>query len=225
MVADSILGIADDDKKTVVTSNSSTSRQCLTEQVHAMMIKPTHAVANTGTTSVFVMEGTPCKNKWLAENPVTISILDGKKVMLMHICKITIPGLPFMLVGHIILEMEMASLLGIRVLCKAGCKVIFNDEKCQVILNNKVILTGYKDPLSDLWTLLICQEEQWTTPGLMKLTRPQPSPCEDCAPLPPVTAHHTVVFSYHCIAKENDVKFMHQSLCNPPISSLIRAIK
>lgn len=31
-------------------------------------------------------------------------------------------------------------------------------------------------------------------------------------------------FLYHQINKENDVKFMHQSLCNPPISSLLKAI-
>ncbi len=29
--------------------------------------------------------------------------------------------------------------------------------------NNKVILTGYKDPLSKIWTLPICQEEHRTT--------------------------------------------------------------
>jgi hypothetical protein len=40
------------------------------------MIKPTHTVANTGATSVFVMGRTPCKNKRLAEN-ISISLLDG----------------------------------------------------------------------------------------------------------------------------------------------------
>ena len=38
----------------------------------------------------------------------------------------------------------MALLLGIRVLCKAGCKVVFGDEKRQVTYNKSVILTGYK---------------------------------------------------------------------------------
>jgi hypothetical protein len=69
MVAASIVGMADGDEKTVVTQNSFITRQPLSKQAHAMMIKPTHAIANTGTASVFVMEGTPCKNKRLVENP------------------------------------------------------------------------------------------------------------------------------------------------------------
>jgi hypothetical protein len=32
------------------------------------------------------------------------------------------------------------------------------------------------------------------------------------------------LFSYHQTTKANAVKFMHQSLCNPPITSLIKAI-
>jgi hypothetical protein len=38
--------------------------------------------------------------------------------------------------------------------------------------------------------------------------------------LPPELA----LFSYHQTTKANAVKFMHQSLCNPPITSLIKAI-
>jgi hypothetical protein len=85
-------------------------------------------IANTGATSVFVMEGIPCKNKRLAENPITILLPDGKKVTLTHTCNITIPGLPFTLVGHIVPKMKMVSLLGIRVLDKADCKDIRRQE-------------------------------------------------------------------------------------------------
>jgi hypothetical protein len=80
MVAASIVGMTDNDKKTVVTSNSSTTWQCLSKQVHTMMIKPTLATANTGATSVFLMEGTPCKNKRLVENPITILLPDEKRL-------------------------------------------------------------------------------------------------------------------------------------------------
>jgi hypothetical protein len=151
MVAVSLIGVADNDNEPVVILNSSATRQCLSEQVHTMMIKPTNAVADTGATSVFVMEGTPCKNLRLAENPITFSFPDGKKVTLMQICNITIPGLPFTLLGHIVPEMKMTSLLGTRILCKVQGRLqsIFDDKKCQVIFNNKVILTGYKVPSSN----------------------------------------------------------------------------
>jgi hypothetical protein len=36
---------------------------------------------------------------------------------------------------------------------------------------------------------------------------------------------HTANFSYHCTTKENNVKFMHQSLCNPTKSLLLVAIQ
>jgi hypothetical protein len=100
---------------------------------NAMSIEPTHAVADIGATSVFVMTSNPVKNKRLEKIPISISLSDEKKVQLTHICDVMIPGLPIALPGHILPEMMMASLLGIRVLCKAGCKVLFDDTKCQVI--------------------------------------------------------------------------------------------
>jgi hypothetical protein len=90
-------------------------------------------------------------------NPITVKLLDGRKIKSMHICDIVIPGLPTILTGHIMPDMTTASLFGIRILCKAGCKVLFDDDKFQVFYNSKVILTGYKDPVSDLWTLPILE--------------------------------------------------------------------
>ena len=70
-------------------------------------------------------------------------------------CDIIIPGLPTTLVGHIVPELSIASLFGIRVLTAAGCTVKFDIEKCVVKYNGKIILTGVKDPATDLWTLPI----------------------------------------------------------------------
>ncbi len=121
----------------------------------------------------------------------------------------------------------MASLLGIRVLFKAGCEVIFDDEKFRVNFKGATILTGYKDPTSNLWTLPILNGEErlWTTPGsnlvASKPTLSRPSPCKGHAPQPPFEPMPTLAsFLYHCTTKANAVKFMHQSLCNPPITSL-----
>jgi hypothetical protein len=127
--------------------------------------------------------------------------------------------------------MKMASLLGIRILCKAGCKVIFDDEKCQVNFKGNTILTGYKDPSSNLWMLPIFQGEEglWTTPRsnlvVSESTPSQPGPCKGCTPPPPfVPLPELVLFLYPRTTKANAVKFMHQSFCNPPITSLIKAI-
>jgi hypothetical protein len=101
MVAN-IVSMVDNDEKAIVTSNSSATKKCLSKQADALMIKPTHAIADTGATSVFVLEGTPCKNKRLATNTITILLPDGTKVTWTHIWNMTIPCLPFTLVGHII---------------------------------------------------------------------------------------------------------------------------
>jgi hypothetical protein len=142
------------------------------------------------------MEGTPMENIKPTMSPITINLPDGKRVRSTHTCDITIPGLPTVLVGHIVPGIKMALLFGIRVLCKAGCTVTFDDEKCVVRYNNKIILRGYKDPKTDLLTLPITGEGMWTTPGAVESATTnllRLGPCKSCAPLPPLPSiHHKV---------------------------------
>jgi hypothetical protein len=93
------------------------------QYLNAITITTTQAIADTGATSIFIMEGADVDNKRIAENPLTINLPDGKKVLSSHVCDINIPGLPTMLTGHIIPSLKVTSLIGIRPLCKAGCKV------------------------------------------------------------------------------------------------------
>jgi hypothetical protein len=91
------------------------------------------------------MDGVDVKNKRLATKPLIINLLDSRKVKLTHVCNINRPGLPVTLTGHIVPTLVVASLIGIRPLCKVGCKVVFIDEKCEVIYDGKVILQGIED--------------------------------------------------------------------------------
>ena len=109
------------------------------------------------------MEGIDVVNKRTVTEPLIINLPDGKKVKSTHVCDIIIPGLPTVLLGHIVPSLTVASLIGIRPLCKAGCTVVFDDKKCEVIFNDTVILRGCKDPSTDLWTLPIGQNVR-TTP-------------------------------------------------------------
>jgi hypothetical protein len=99
---------------------------------------------------------------------------DGWQMQSTHICNITIPGLPTILTGHIVLHLAVALLIGIRPLCNAGCTVVFDKDKYDVLLNGKDILQGYKDVSTDFWTLYIngC--------GDMRTTLPQSAPGIDC---------------------------------------------
>ena len=148
-----------DDYATVITSNRPCNDNHDAHHALGMLIGQSLPIADTGATSFFLTKGAPCQNKRRATNPITVKLPDGHKTILTHICDIVIPGLPTVLTGHIMPNMTTSSLFGIRILCKLGCKVLFDNNKCQVIYNNKVILTGYKDPVSNLWTLPI-----WTTP-------------------------------------------------------------
>ena len=238
--------IVDDDDRTVVTSNRSgrctavkfplvrpptsiaaTARELLgnatTEQLNAMTIATSHAIADTGATSIFVMDGVPVDNKRVASQPLTINLPDGRKVKSTHVCDINIPGLPTMLTGHVVPHLAVASLIGIRPLCNAGCIVTFDKNKCDVLYNDKVILRGYKDAATDLWTLPL-------TADAMQSALPRSSPVIDCALHDNGTAlvHLGVdlaTFTHSVRTRANGVKFAHQSLCSPRISTLLKAVR
>ena len=226
----------DIDDDTVVISNKSTEKHRARRTIqsisaagqhhdrHTLAIAASQAIADTGATSIFVMEGTDVLNKRASTKPLTINLPDGRQVQSTHICDIAIPGLPTKLIGHIVPDLKVASLFGIRVLCKAGCKVIFDIDKCDVYYQNKIILRGQKDPSTDLWTLPIV-----IPPAQVRTTQrshhsmngpPRPGPCIGRAP-------HTVLagFTHSVRTRANAVKFAHQSLCNPRISTLLKAVR
>jgi hypothetical protein len=92
----------------------------------------------------------PVINKRKAHSPLKVALADGRKVFSTHECNVRIIGLPTVLTGHIIPDLSIASLFGIRVLTEAGCKVRFNKHKCTVWYDNKIILEGEKDSTTDL---------------------------------------------------------------------------
>ncbi len=112
-------------------------------------------VADTGATSVMVTKDTPMKNVQPATNPLNINLPDGTIVKSTYACDLEIPGLPYVVEGHIVPNLTVASLIGIQILCKMGCIVVFMDTACHVSYNGNVILTGYKDPSTDCWILPI----------------------------------------------------------------------
>jgi hypothetical protein len=93
------------------------------------------AIADSGATQIFIMDGTPVNNKRPTKHPLKVALADGRKVMSTHICDVDIPGLPVILTGHIIPELSVASLFGIRVLTDVGCTVTFDVDKCVVYFN------------------------------------------------------------------------------------------
>jgi hypothetical protein len=172
------------------------------------------------------MKKTPnMKNVRLATIPLMINLLDGKLVKSTHICDLEIPGLPYVLEGHIVPDLTVASLVGIRILCKLGYTV------------GTVILTGYKDPSMDIWVLPITpdaikQQKLRTSQGHDLVSAPSRAG-PDLAHAPQFPASTTpqakivdvAMFTHSVRTRANSVKFSHQSLCNPKISSLMKALR
>jgi hypothetical protein len=197
------------------------------QYLNAITIATNQNIADTGATSIFIMEGADVTNKRIAVKPLTINLPDGNQIQSTHVCDIQILGLPTILMGHIVPSLSVTSLIGIRPLCKAGCTVVFDDKKCNVMYNGMVILRGFKDPSTDLWTLPI-PKTVCTTPGPTIL--PRSGPCIDRAPHLQLKAGHNhpaitvAAFTHSVRTCANTVKFAHQSLGNPKISTLLKAV-
>jgi hypothetical protein len=123
--------------------------------LNALTIATLHAIAETGATSIFIMDSINVVNKRTTLKPLTINLPDGRKVKSTHVCDIAIQGLPMVLTGHIMPDLALALHIGIRPLCKAGCRVILDNHKCEVEYNGNVILRGFKDSSTNLWMLPI----------------------------------------------------------------------
>jgi hypothetical protein len=112
------------------------------EALNALTIAPLHAITDTGATSIFIMDSVNIVNKCTTLKPSTINLPNGRKVRSTHVCNIAIPGLSTVFTGHIVPDLALALLIGIYPLCKAGCRVIFDNHKCEVEYNRNVILRG-----------------------------------------------------------------------------------
>jgi hypothetical protein len=186
----------------------------------AFRLTTDNAIADSGATQIFVIDGTPVLNKQPTTRPLHISFADGHQVMSTHMCDIRIDGLPFVFTGHIIPDLSIASLFGIRVPTETGCDVTFTRDKCIVRFNNKNILCRETDPSMDLWTLPLGSQGMTT----------QHANCILPLAAPVIAKAHAhpdvqIAFFTHTVqTKANSIRFAHQSLCSLRISTLLKAI-
>ncbi len=78
------------------------------QYLNTLTIATNQAIADTGATSIVIMEGADVDNKRPATSPLTINLPDGKQIRSTHVCDIQIPGLPTMLLGHIVPSLSIA---------------------------------------------------------------------------------------------------------------------
>jgi hypothetical protein len=209
----------DDDNITIATSNDSScpaipKRAYFAQRIRPIEINDAHGIADMGATSVFVKDGVPVANKRLATHPLTVKLSNRHKVQSTHTCDMGVPGLPHPLVGHIIPNLAILLLFGICPLCNAGCIVVFNKYECNVWYEGKIILMEPQNKSTELWTLPFVAQEQH-----MPLTAAPPVPSHSALLNPSIT-----LFTHSIRTRVNAVKFAHQSMGNPCIFTLLKAI-
>ena len=119
-----------------------------------MNIAKNMAVADAGATGHFVLPGTPVKNVKVARHPLKINLPDGDCLTSTHTCTLDILWLPNdAKEAHIVPGLAHASLMSIKILRDAGCKVTYDDDECRVYYNNKVVWLGKREPQTGLLIL------------------------------------------------------------------------
>jgi hypothetical protein len=184
-------------------------------------LNTTAAITDSGATQIFFMEGTDVINLRRTTHPLKVTLANGRQVMSTHMCNIHIVGLPFVLMGHIIPDLSIALLFGIQVFTGVGCNVTHNKHKCTVRYHVKIFLSGDKDPSMDLWTLSLGSVDMAT--HCVHDAIPSAAPVHANA-----HAHfHTPIacFTHTVRTEAKSIRFAHQSLCSPRISTLLKAIR
>ena len=112
------------------------------------------AVVDAGATGHFVLPGTPVIDVLPTSRPISINLPNSSVIKSTHTCRINIPWLPERATrAHIVPGLAHTSLIPIASLCNAGCRVIYDGDKCKVYFENKVTWRGNREPSTKLWVL------------------------------------------------------------------------
>jgi hypothetical protein len=95
--------------QSIAATTQAMFRHLLQEYLNAIAIAMNQAIADMGAKSIFLMDGIDVVNKRLSWKRLTINMPDGRKVTSTHVCDIMIPGLPTLLMGHIVPHLAIAS--------------------------------------------------------------------------------------------------------------------
>ena len=111
--------------------------------VEKLKIAVDQAVADAGATGHFVLSGAPVIDIRPLTNPLIVNFPDGERVKSTHTCKLDLPWLPRKAgEAHIVSGLAHTSLVSIKVVCDAGCKVIYDDQLFNVWYRKRPVWQG-----------------------------------------------------------------------------------
>ena len=184
---------------TVTISNCSTKVETENKADNQIQISKELGIADAGATGHFLQPGTPAKNIRQTKNPISISQPDGGKFKSTHECEIDNPKLPQAArAAHIVPGLAHTSLISIKMLIDAGCKVTYDTKYVKVFYRGNVVWKGTRESLTGLWVLPLTQKE--------KIDQT----------IPHNTDNHTANNAYQMMSKEELIRYLHQCIFCPP---------
>ena len=95
-------------------------------------------------------------HKWIAKHPIAVRLPNKQVITNTHETFVPIPGLPESArLALIFPQLTSASLLSIAQLCDAGCKAVFDKDTVKIIKDGKILLTGYRNFINNLWEITL----------------------------------------------------------------------
>ena len=196
----------EDDDRTIVTSNKKRPNIAFRAPQSSINIPRNMAIADAGATGHFLQPGAPAIYIKPTEKAISILLPDGQRIKSTHECELNIPHLPQgAKKAHIVPKLAHTSLVSIKMLCDAGCKVTYDEEDVKVFYNNEIIWKGHRESSTRLWVLPLNER-----PKLQNLQQIQPT--------------ETALSAYTMTSKRDLITYLHQCLFSPPKRTLLKAI-
>ena len=138
--------------KTVETANKVANPIQISKQL---------GISYAGATGHFLQLCTPAKNERTTNNPISTSQPDGGKLESTHECETKNPKLSQAeRAAHIVPGLAHTSLISIKMLIDAGCKVTYNTEHLKVFYRGNVVWKGTREYLTGLLVLPLTQKQK-----------------------------------------------------------------
>ena len=112
------------------------------------------------------------------------------------------------------MTLHPASLISIKILCDAGCKVTYADDECRVYYTKKIVWLGKREPQTGLWILPLTDTTRQSETN---------TPAENYKRMD-VTHKEYAHNAYAMTSKASLVQYLHQAAFSPPKATLLKAL-
>ena len=196
----------DSDDITIVTSNTKRKNIAFTAPQSSINIPKDMTIADVGATGHFLQPGAPAINIKPTEKAISMLLPHRERIKSTYECELIIPSLPQGAKrAHIVPKLAHTSLVSIKMLCDAGCRVTYDDNAVKVFYKNIIIWKGHREPSTGLGVLPLNER-----PKLQNLQQIQQT--------------ETALSAYTMTPKRDLITYLHQCLFSPPKRTLLKAI-